>query len=300
MTLRHLEIFKTVCEQMSITKAADELNMTQPAVSIAIKELENFYNTKLFDRLGRRIYLTETGNKLQNYANTIIEQFNASVLDIHHKLNHVSCRMGVNVTVGEGHLASIIKRLKKEIPELGLYVTVDNTESIEKKLENNEIDFAIMDAPSDSKNLTIRKLYSEQMAAVCSPQFQISSSLDVKELEAQPLLLREKGSGCRKCIDEVFEKQGCFIQPIVHSVSNLTLIELAKHGMGIAILPISIVKEHILNESLKELELGGIEMKRDYYIIKHKSKCISEAVMRCILKAGDPLNEKDYPKICIP
>lgn len=287
MTLRHLQIFKSVCNHMSITQAADELNMTQPAVSIAIKELEAFYNTKLFDRIGRKIYLTETGEKLRNYTDTIIEQFDVSVSDIRDKSNLVTCRIGVNVTVGEGYLSAIIQTLKDCMPELKLFVTVDNTKAIEDMLSNNEIDFALTDTPTDTHNLVVTKLYSENMQAVCSPNFTAKSKVSVKELSEMPLLLREKGSGCRNCIDTIFDAAGCFPIPTVQSISNLTLIELVKNNNGVTILPASLVKSEIENGSLWCLALSDGEFVRDYYLSYHSKKFLTPMIKRCILEIKD-------------
>ncbi len=282
MTLRHLQIFKIVCNHMSITPAADELNMTQPAVSIAIKELEVFYNTKLFDRIGRKIYLTETGEKLRTYTDTIIEQFDSSISDIRDKSKFVTCRIGVNVTIGEGQLSTIVKRLKMHIPELKLYVTVDNNKAIEKMMANNQIDFALTDTPTDTHNLVVTKLYSEEMQVVCSTKYTSNDSVTVKELSEMPLLLREKGSGCRKCIDAVFDTAGCFPIPVVQSISNQTLIDLVNNNNGITILPTAVVKDYIKSGSLKKLTLTDGKFIRDYYMVYQDRKFFSPVVISCM------------------
>lgn len=282
MTLRHLQIFKCVCKQMSITQAADELNMTQPAVSIAVKELEAFYDTKLFDRIGRRIYLTETGERLLVYAESIIEQFDGSVSDIREKSNSLTCRIGVNVTIGEGYLSAIVRRLKERLPKLKLTITVDNTQAIEDLLSNNEIDFALTDTPADPLHLTVERLYSERMQAVCAPSFTDRSQLTVKELSVLPLLLREKGSGCRNCIDARFEQSGCFPTPTVQSASSLTLIELAQCAHGVTILPASVVSGEIGDGRLRCLDVTDGDFVRGYYLVCHRKKFLSPAIEGCI------------------
>ena len=100
MNIRHLEIFLAVCEHMSISKAAESLYLSQPAVSIAIKELEDYYNCRLFDRISRKIYLTASGEKLLNYAHVILGQIEESVTSLRDDTLTKSCHMGVNVTVG--------------------------------------------------------------------------------------------------------------------------------------------------------------------------------------------------------
>lgn len=290
MTLRHLQIFKSVCNNMSVTQAADELNMTQPAVSIAIKELEAFYDTKLFDRIGRKIYLTESGEKLQGYANIITEQFSGSVSDIRDKSNFVRCRIGTNVTIAESFLASIIQELKTSMPDIELYITVDNTKAVEGQLVSNDIDFALTDAPIDTDNLITKKIYAEEMEIVCSPNFTEKNALTVKELSAFPLLLREKGSGCRNCLDATFEQHGCFPKPLVQSVSNPVLVELAEKGGGLTVLPCSLIYEKIKSGKLKRLMLSDSELTREYFLIYHKKKFLPHIVKKCINNIEDFFN----------
>ena len=98
------------------------------------------------------------------------------------------------------------------------------------------------------------------------------------------LLLREKGSGCRNCIDAVFDGMGCFTIPIVQSVSNLTLIELAKNNKGVTILPKSLVNREIANGGLKYLSLSDGEFSRDYYLVYHSKKYLSPIIKRCIME----------------
>lgn len=111
MTLRHLQIFKTVCEKMSVTAAAEALGMTQPAVSIAVRELEGFYGVRLFDRIGRKIYLTEPGRRLQADAEAILSRFAASLESIRGGAGESACRIGANATVAECFLAPLLSAL---------------------------------------------------------------------------------------------------------------------------------------------------------------------------------------------
>ena len=117
MTLRHLQIFQTVCRCMSITQAAEQLNMTQPAVSIAIRELESFYGARLFDRLNRRIYLTDAGHSLEHYAKTILEDFSESVTTLREGKQRLHLRVGANITAAETFLPELLVRLQEKSPD---------------------------------------------------------------------------------------------------------------------------------------------------------------------------------------
>ena len=159
MTVRHMYIFKTVCECQSITAAAGKLNMTQPAVSVAIKELESFYQVKLFERMNRTIYLTEAGNTLREYADSILDQFEEAEAVLRDGSSMARCRMGVNVSVGETFLPGMLKLLEEKIPGIHMEVLVGNTVTIEEKLNENEIDFAVVDGLKDQTRRVIQPLF---------------------------------------------------------------------------------------------------------------------------------------------
>ena len=143
MTLRHLEIFCQVCRKESITLAAEKLNMTQPAVSIAIGELESFYGVKLFERMNRRIYITEAGRVLLQYADTVLSQYEESIEVLRRQKAFDSCRISVNITYAEAALTQKMKQLREKIPSLLWKLFVCNNEQIERKLRENEVDFAV-------------------------------------------------------------------------------------------------------------------------------------------------------------
>ncbi len=280
MNLRHLEIFKIVCKHMSITKAADELYMSQPAVSIVIKELEDFYETKLFDRMARKIYLTQSGEKLLRYTHAILKQVDLSISEIRNQENIDICNIGVNVTIGEGYLSSIIMHLNKTVPELHTHVSVDNVASLEKRIMNNEFDFVITDSPNITMHMMLEKLGGEPMLLVCNPDYFREDYITLRELSEQSLLLREKGSGCRRVIDSIFEYHECFILPKIESMSHRSLIELAKNGHGIAIIPRILVKNEIDRQELKTIHLIDATFDRKYYLVYHANKYMSPLVLK--------------------
>lgn len=278
MNLRHLEIYKVVCKHMNITKAAEELYMSQPAVSIVIKELEDYYETKLFDRMSRKLFLTESGIKLLSYTHSILKQIDLSIKDIRDEQNLDVCNIGANVTIGEGYLSDMITHLNNVIPELNVHVCVDNVASLEKRLISNEFDYVITDTPQLSLQLMLEKLGGEPMLLVCSPDFTSAESLTMRELAEYPLLLREKGSGCRRVVDAIFEQNECFMIPKIESISHISLIELAKGGHGIAIIPRVLVRKELVSNELKTIELTDASFIRNYYIVYHYNKYLSPLV----------------------
>ena len=281
MTLRHLIIFKTVCESESITAAADRLNMSQPAVSIAVRELEAFYDTKLFERMNRQIYITENGKMLRQYADTILSQFNESVDVIRNDKASLTCRIGVNVTCAETNLSAWIQKINSEIDGIMLNVYVNNSKEIERMLADNEIDIAIVDNIAGQTKFENIFLYSEEMRVVCSPKLH-TDKMTIAELHAKPLLLREKGSGTRNSAEAAFLRHGLAPVPYTESISTLSLICMAKNGLGYAILPGKTVEDALKSHELMETVITDESFDRYYYLAYHKNKYLTEIMKKVI------------------
>lgn len=283
MTLRHFKIFCTVCDMRSITGAAEKLNMTQPSVSLAIKELESFYNVKLFERMNRTIYITEAGETLLQYASNVINQMDESVDVMRNEQLTGRCRIGVNVTFAETNLAQIIKRIEDKNSNLQLKIIINNTDVIEKMLFNNEIDIAIVDKFSDLRNRKMHLLYAEKMVVVCAPSQQ-KKSMRIGELAKENLLLRNKGSANRNSVDAAFRAAGHEVVAKVESVSSLALLRMAANGIGYTILPRKTVSEDIKNGALAEVEITDGCFERHYYLTYHESKFVTKS-MKCVIEA---------------
>ena len=173
MTIRHFEIFQTVCALGSITAAAGQLNMTQPAVSTAVRELESFYGTPLFERRNRRIYLTEAGGALLQYTGTILTQYQESVRALREESGHPLCRFGVNVTIGE------------ESGTLGFCLSHQAIEPFMKML-NTRIVF-----PGKSGNKAAAQS-SKQMNSIIGTSVEVSCDFNTTEAAVKDILnLRE-------------------------------------------------------------------------------------------------------------
>lgn len=277
MTLRHMRIFVEVCLEKSITKAAENLNMTQPTVSIAIKELENHYHTQLFDRMNRRIYLTEKGQELYQYAQTIVNQFAEAENRISGSNADYVLRIGSNVSYGISALAEIVEKYQSEYPDRKFCLQVANSNEIEKMLLHNKLDFAIVDNVNVSSHFISRLIVQEKLLAFCGKKYaeKIHAPLSIAGLCSYPLLLRESGSGSRSVIDQVFQLQGLHVAPMMESTSTLAIIQAAIHNLGICILPPSIIPIS-LSDELTQVEMTDDYFIRRYFLIHHKNKYLSD------------------------
>lgn len=293
MTLRHFRIFQAVCAAGSITGAAEALGMTQPAVSLAVKELESFYETRLFERMNRRIYLTQDGRLLLQYAGTVLAQYEESVRAIREEDHSTLCRLGVNVTVGETWLSGAAQEITRTNPGTELRLFVANAEAIGRALADNTIDLAVTDQSSPSPNCRRQLLYRGEMAAVCAPDAPFPARMTVAQLAASRLLLRERGSASRSLADAVFEQHGCAAEPAAESASSLALLRLAQSGFGCALLPHELVSPQLQAGALREIGLEDGDFGRSYYLLYHKNKYLTntmrlviETLRRCAPASG--------------
>ena len=276
MTLRHLEIFSAVCAQESFTRAAEQLNMAQPAVSLAIRELEVFYNVRLFERMNRRVYLTEAGRTLRQYADTVLSQFQESVEVLRESGAQGACRCGVHVTLGETRLAGILAHLAEALPEITVRASIHNSRETERMILQNELDFAVVDNVTVSPHYLVEPLCGEELAAVCAPGYlEGKNSLTLAELAEERLLLRERGSGTRRSVDRVFEEHSLSPQPFLESVSSTALIEAARAGLGVLILSPSLARRELETGALLPLKVPGSRFFRQYFCALHKQKALS-------------------------
>lgn len=282
MTIRHLKIFKEVYLLKSITKAAEKLNITQPSVSIAIGELESFYGTKLFDRIGKKIFVNQAGEKLWQYATVILGQFDEATEVFKSGKDLNRCTIGVNISFSEIYLSQFVEKIKLELPELELKITVQNNENLLKLLKENRADFIIFDGKTENKNYFENFFVEDGMAALCPKNSSEKKSLTLEELTAKPLLMREKGSGVRTLIDSAFTQKNLLPQVIMESPSTLSLAELVKNGFGITVLQKKMAETLGKLYNLDVLDIEGISLKRRYNICWSRTKHLTKQMEQII------------------
>ncbi len=298
MTLRHLNIFSEVCHHLSITKAADSLNMSQPAVSSAIRELESYYQTRLFERMNRRLYLTESGKYLLHHADAVLAELDETKEHLLDAASAAQIRVGSNVSFGQSYLADIITSFRQKYPDIPVFVTIQNSGCVEELLLRNQLDFAIADDLSDSDSFHRRLLLSEDVVAACSPDCaflpemadpsasgysELSSRtplLTPKSLSRIPLLLREKGSGSRTVTDQLLRAYSINATIAAESISTQILIEFALRGHGLLLLPRAVLAPYFAAGALMPVAIDGVSLSRSYYLVYHRSKFLTQSMRR--------------------
>ena len=239
-----MRIFLEVCCTMNVTRAAENLYMTQPAVSRAIREIEQTYSIRLFERLNQRLYLTDSGRRMHAYAMHIVDTFDRMERELSDGDERGVLRVGASITLGNYELPAVARRMKKERPGIRLQATVANVDTLKDMLLDNRLDAAMIEAPIDHRDLTGEAFSRDELALILPPGHPLlqKNHLTLADVAACDLLLREKGSSGRAFLDTVFEAHGLTVSPLWESASTQALVRAVASGIGLSILPEKLVR----------------------------------------------------------
>ena len=257
MSDRRLQVFHTVARLLSFTKAAESLHMTQPAVTFQVRQLEEQFNTRLFDRTHNRISLTEAGQRVYEFADRIFELYAEMENAVRDMTGEISGMLviGASTTIAEYMLPALLGDFKKQYPDINVHLKVSNSDGIVSMVENNDIDLGVVEAPVMNKNLVVEGCRKDRLVAIVPPQHTLASqeTVAMKDLLENAYIAREEGSGTREVIHEYLAQLGMQASD-VHVSMELGSPEAIKGaveaGMGI-----SIVSEVTIH---KELQLGSL------------------------------------------
>ena len=290
MTRKHFTIFVEVCRFLNFSQAAEALNTTQPAVSLAVKELESHYGVALFERMNRRVYLTPAGEALLATAQDVLRGFQEAEETLGQG-RPLALRVGANVSFGEAGLAQVLGRFRQEHPQVRLRALVANSDKIQSLLAENQLDVGIVDGLGVSERLRAQPLYQEDLVLAAAPG-RFPAPATVEELAALPLLLREPGSGLRSSVDRVFSQQGLAPQPLLESTSTAALAQAAKAGLGVAILPEALAQRE---SGLQVGTVPEVRFFRQFACALHQQKAPSPALEAFLALLRDQTAAKTGP-----
>lgn len=274
MNIRHLRIFKMVCEEESITKAAEKLFMTQPAVSKAINELEKHLDVYLFDRISRKVYLNETGKLFLKKVIKVLDLYNDLEQSVKELEDNAMIKIGSSITIANFILPKSIVEFEKLYQHTPIEVTVGNAVKIEEMLYNNEIDLGLIEGVIYNEELMKIPISSYTLAIICSPKHKLAlkEPIDINKLLQERLLLREKGSAIRDVFDSALLLHNLSANPEWTSINSQSLIYAVKQNLGISVLPKILVEEEITKGELFEITVNSFELVNVNHIVFHKDK----------------------------
>ncbi|GCE12999.1 LysR family transcriptional regulator [Tengunoibacter tsumagoiensis] len=283
MNLQNLRIFLKVAELEHVTRAAEVLNLSQPAVTKIIQSLEREAHLKFVERQGRRIVLTQAGRVLQSYARRLfaLEHEMDAALGALRDVEGGEVSLAVNTTAWTYLLPPIVARFRERYPRVRLQIAVLNSHEIMEKTLNWELDFGLIEGTATElpPPLQMHIFSQDRLILVASPQhpFAQKESISAEMICIGELLLREEGSGIREVIEQACRIQGLVIQPLLTLSDNEALKQMVMSGVGVTILSELVVQRELASGELVQLPMLDFALQAQLSLIQRNDKLLSPA-----------------------
>ncbi len=280
MTLRHLRIFICLCEEGGMTRAAAKLLMTQPSVSQAVHELEEHYENRLFERLGRRLCLTPAGEELLRYARRQV-QLNLqteSAMRAFAACHHL--RIGASLTIGEVALVELLTVLKVAVPKLQVVSEIHNTAELEAMVLQDELDLALVEGEIRSPYLVEKPFMEDELIFVDAPEHGRKVLRSPEDAVQRPFFVREEGSGTRKLFEQEMKAHDLHYTAAGIYNNAEGIKKAVEAGLGVTVISRRSVERELRTGRLLCFEVPGISFKRSFRMLYHKDKYISSDLQK--------------------
>lgn len=284
MNVYQLRTFCVLEKKGSFSRTAQELYLTQPAVSQHIKALESFYGVGLFDRVDKKLVLTEAGKTLYHYTGLIFNLINETkrAISDFSELKRGSICIGASNNIGVYVLPSILGEFKNGFPQINIQVSIDTTRVIEQKLLSNEIDIGIVEAQVRSSDLVLEHWGAEKLILITSAMHPWTQLKSIKPdmLLDEPFIVGGRGSGTRRVLEEkmpnVMKKMNVYLE--LGSTEGVK--RAVEENLGISICGGNTVSRELKSGQLKAIKIDGIELKKNFSIVYLKGKVITLAMKK--------------------
>lgn len=284
MDLWQLKVFKKVIELEGFSKAADAVHLTQPTVSSHIRDLEEHFGCRLVDRLGKTAVPTKAGELLYTHACRLLEMAGQMETELAEFLGNIGGEIYVGgSTIPGGYiLPRLIGDFTRAYPEVRIRVNVGDTERILDDIARSKLDFGIVGAETDRNRLSQKPLVKDEMRLIVRADHRWASkaSVSLDNLENEPFILREKGSGTLKSLEKKMQQAGMSLRSLRVAAelgSTASVIQGIKSGIGVSVLSPIAVADELQAGSLKALAIKGLDLTRHFYLTVHKDRTPSPA-----------------------
>ena len=282
MNLNQLKIFYYAAKNGNLSSAANELFITQPAVTKGIQRLQEHYEIKFIDFVGKKLMLTDAGEVLYQIAEKIFEmekQAEESIRDFQQR-KRGQIRVLSSESFGDYYLPHIIIPFSKAYPLVRVSMNILPTEQVVEKTASLNCDLGFISYPVEHKKLSVREVLEDKLVIITAPNHPLAhkKNLKPKDLEGQNFIMHEKGSAPRRAIEELIRKNNISIGIPLELSSNRAIKRAVEESTGIALISRKVANEEIRAKRLKAINVADPSMTRKFFLIHHKDKYISESL----------------------
>jgi DNA-binding transcriptional LysR family regulator len=277
ITAQQIRIFEAVARLQSYTKASEELNLSQPAVSIQIKRLEENNDIKLIEVVGKKLFLTRPGKEMYKSCQKILGELRELTTHIRAQQEKIEGELVLAVvTPAKYFMPYILKSFLNRYPGVIPRITVINRRRILDELKNNQYDLSIMGRVPDELKMEAYPFFKSELVVVAPPHHALSKTrrIPLEKLASEPFLMREKGSGSRLAIEEMFKQEGIEIEPYMELGSTESIKQAVMAGLGISVLPKHAIRLETRYGHMEILDAQGFPLVRDWYVAKVQDRSL--------------------------
>ncbi len=280
VTLRQFRVFSAVAEHLSYSRAARTLHVTQPAVSLQVRALEQAAGIALVEKHGKRLVITEAGRELLRHWRNIAGELKETDETLAALKGLRGGRLTVTVTTTAQYFASrLLAAFLKRHPDVRLQVEVCNRDAVIRHLVNNDVDLAIMGRPPEQLGTAASAFASHPYGFIAAPDHPLAGRLRVplKVLAREPLIVREQGSGTRAVLDELFAAHGLALDPTMEMNGNEAIRQAVMAGMGVSFLSLPTARLELAANLLATVDVEGSPIMRAWYLVHRADKRLPPA-----------------------
>lgn len=273
-TLNQLQVFLKIVQTQSVTKAAEELHLTQPAVSIQLKNFQDQFDIPLTEVIGRKIYITDFGKEIAEAAENIINQVYAINYKTSAYKGQLSGKLKISiVSTGKYVMPYFLSEFIGKHAGIELFMDVTNKSKVIESLKHNEVDFALVSVLPSGMEVEKLDLLQNKLFLVGNSKSKLKSLLPSKKIfESLPLIFREQGSGTRQTMEKFFESHQIHVLPQMELTSNEAVKQALLAGLGYSIMPLIGIRNELHNNELQIIPVKGLPIKTTWRLIWLKGK----------------------------
>jgi DNA-binding transcriptional LysR family regulator len=300
ITLHQLKVFLVIVDKQSITKAADELNMTQPAVSIQLKKLQDQFEISLTEVIGRKVYITDFGRELYRMAGKVLAEMEGIRYMTEGFKGILAGKLSISVvSTGKYILPYFLTGFLKANPAVDLRVDVTNRSKVIKSLEENEVDFSLVSVLPSHLQVVEEILMPNRWYLVAPKNYSlpVRGRLDKSVFSDIPLIYREEGSGTRYIMQQYFKQAGIVPKIGLELASDEAVKQAVMAGLGLSILSILTLKNELKQKEVKVIPVRGLPLKSHWRLIWLKGKkpsLVAQAYLDYVRKEKAAIYEQKF------
>jgi DNA-binding transcriptional LysR family regulator len=276
MNLNHLAIFHAVAQAGSMTLGAERLDISQPVVSTQVQDLERALGVQLFDRIGRRVYLSQAGEILAGYARRLFglaQEAEQAMVDVR-AVGRGRLAIGASTTIGTYLLPGVLAEFRRRHPHVELLVRIENTEQVHRRLAGLELDVGLTEGFVEADELDAEVFHRDELAVIASASHRLArrSRVSPSAVQGEPFILREPGSGTRAVEERALTRLKLPVRVVMELGSTETIKRVVAEGVGLAIVSRLSVRAECAAGTLAVLPVAGLRLERPLHLVRRKGR----------------------------